>query len=177
MGAKLERGVQRALRDQADRARDAIVEGLQRQAPGGHPLAPLSASTLATRALKGRASDRVLIERGELVRAVAKVVQRERAFVGIRNSARGRSGRSLATIAQVHELGAMIRIRITPAMRRLLFAVSRVQGGPASRARPSSGFVVVRIPARQFLRPAFALATRDARPRVVSALARALGWR
>lgn len=180
-GARLQRGVAHVLRDQADRAREAIVEGIERQAPGGRPFRPPAASTLAARALLRRASQKALFERGELEREIVKVVERERAFVGVRRAARGRDGRPLAVIGQLHEIGGTVRVRITPAMRRFLFAAARARGNVPSRARDRRGnastHVVVQVPARPFLRPSFALAVRDARPRVLGQLGRALGWR
>lgn len=176
---KLERAVQRSLRSEAERVRDAIREGLERQAPGGRALRPLAPSTLAARALVRQRSTRALIERGELQRALVDVVRPDSAFVGIRRRSRGRDGRPLAAIAQLHELGGTVRVRMTPSMRRFLFAMARASASQPTRSRTgrSAGAIVIQIPARAFLRPAFEVAVRDARSRWLRGVGRALGWR
>ena len=172
--ARFERAVQRSLRTEAERVRDAIREGLERQAPGGHGLEPLAPMTLAARSLAGQRSTKALIERGELLRGIVDDVRGDRAFVGIRRRARSRDGRALMAIADLQERGGRVRVRMTPAMRRFLFAAAALAGRRNAGIRRAGA---VQIPARPFLQPAFALATRDARPRWARSLARSLGWR
>lgn len=173
---RFERALRRSLQTEAERARDAIREGLDRQAPGGSTLRPLAPMTLAARALTRQSSRKVLVERGELLRGVTDVVRGDRAFVGVRRTARGRDGRMLASIAQLHERGGTVRVRMTPAMRRFLAAAAKVAGVTATPRGASSIARTIRIPARPFLAPSFQSATRGARPRWARAVGRAMGW-
>jgi hypothetical protein len=173
---RFERALRRSLQTEAERARDEIRAGLDRQSPGGTSLSTLAPMTLAARALTRQTSRKALIERGEMLRGVTDFVRGERAFVGIRRTARGRDGRPLAVIAQLQERGGTVRLRVTPAMRRFLAAAARV-AGTAPRARGgASAARTVRIPARPFLAPSFLAATRGARPRWARAIGRAMGW-
>lgn len=173
--ARFERALRSSLQTEAERARDAIREGLDHQSPGGTALRPLAPMTLAARALTRQSSRKVLVERGEMLRGVTDVVRGDRAFVGIRRTARGRDGRLLASIALLHERGGSVRVRVTPAMRRFL-AAAMASGVPAMPRGGSSSARTVRIPARPFLAPSFQSATRGARPRWARAVGRAMGW-
>lgn len=153
--AKLKAAVGTALRQEAQLLRKEIVQGITQQAPGGEPLKPLSPLTLAARALEGRGGTKALLVRGDLRNAIAAIIQGDEAFVGVPRKARGQDGKSLVDVAQVHEFGAgPIVIPMTPAMRRYLFALLR-KAGVDKTGGSGRGVVVVTIPARPFLRPAF----------------------
>jgi hypothetical protein len=148
--------IDRALRAEAQGLRTEIVLGLTSQAPGGSPIQPLAASTLAARRLAGFHGEKALIRRADLRNAITVIARDMSVFVGVpRKTVRGKD---LVDIAQENELGfGPIVIRITERMRRFLAVLLREMGGalPAGRAGSGGDVVIVRIPARPFLRPAF----------------------
>ena len=156
---RLKAAIGLALRQEAEALRREVVQGLTRQAPGGSPLAPPKETTLATRRLKGFGGSKSLIVRADLRNGVAAIVRGDEAFVGVPRTARGKDGQSLTKIAEVQEFGsAPIVIPMTDAMRRFVFAVLREAGEPVSSGGGGGsgrGVVVVQVPARPFLRPAF----------------------
>jgi len=172
---QLRGAISSSLQEEADALKKDIHRGLTQQAPGGKPLTPLSP---LTRALRKQHGDRALIRRGELLRSIAVVARGNKVFVGISRKARTRGGRSMAEIARVHEFGAgPFIVKMTPAMRRFLFASMRDAGIPPRRSRAGGrGVVVIKIPARPFLRPAFEDFRRHARQRVAKRIIKYMRW-
>jgi hypothetical protein len=117
--------------------------------------------------------------RGDLRNAITAIVQGDEAFVGVPRKARGKDGKSLVDVAQVHEFGSdPIVIPMTSAMRRFLFAVLRkagVEPREGSKGGAGKGVVVTRIPARPFLRPAFKAFAQGAQKRFLDRVAGLLG--
>jgi hypothetical protein len=168
------------LRQEAQRLRSDIVRGITAQAPGGKEFKPPSELTLAARRLKRRGGSKALIVHGDLRNGITAVIRGGQAFIGVPRKARDKSGRPLVDVAQVQEFGAgPIVIPVTPAMRRYLRALYREAGLSRSgrRGRGRRGVVVISIPPRPFLRPAFAQFRRDVGKRVRDAVGRQLGWR
>lgn len=176
---RLKRAVDQSVAEQAHALRNEIVQGLTRQAPGGEPILPLSELTLAKRPLLGRGGTKALIVRADLRNSITVILRGDEAFIGIKRAAKGREGQSLVNIAELQEFGSQpIIIPITPKMRRFLFALRREAGQtPSGTGGSGTGVVVVRIPARPFLRPAFAAFRKGARERFLAGVARRLGWR
>lgn len=172
---KLRGGLEAAVREEAKRARDEVVRGVRKQAPGGRALDKPLPLTLASRQLEGVRGRSALRASGELLRAITHVARGLEAFVGIKGSARGKDGRRLAEIAEAQEEGAgPFVIPMTEGMRRYLGVLrSRTGGGSGG----GSGAIVVRIPPRPFLRPAFEAAIRGARRRLRDRIARRFGLR
>jgi phage gpG-like protein len=153
--AKLKAAVGTALRQEAQLLRKEIVQGITNQAPGGESIKPPSPLTLAAREMKGRAGTKALMVSGDLRNSVAAIVKGDEAFIGVPRKARRKDGKSLVDVAKVQEFGkGPIIIPMTPAMRRFLFALLRKADQEPSGGS-SKGVVVVQIPARPFLRPAF----------------------
>lgn len=174
--ARLKESVERGLRQEAELLRKGIVEGLTTQAPGGQPLKPPAPLTLAARKLKGFGGTKALLVRGDLRNAIAVVARGDTVFVGVPRTARGKSGAPLVRVAELQEFGsAPTVIPLTPAMRRFLFLLLR-RAGQASRSGAGSGVVVVRTPARPFLRPAFDAFRKNAGARFLRRVAAALGF-
>lgn len=174
---KARSGLETAVREEAKRARAEVVQGIRKQAPGGKALGRPSPLTLASRRLEGVRGDQALRASGELLRAVTSVARGLEAFVGIPHKARGKEGRRLAEVAEAQEEGAgPIVIPLTDAMRRYLGVLKSRSGGGGSR-RGGSGAIVVSIPARPFLRPAFEAAVQGARQRLRGHIARRFGLR
>jgi hypothetical protein len=168
------------LRQEAQRLRSDIVRGITAQAPGGKEFKPPSPLTLAARRLKRRGGSKALIVRGDLRNGITAVIRGAQAFIGVPRKARDKSGRPLVDVAQVQEFGAgPIVIPVTPAMRRYLRALYREAGlsGSRGRGRGRRGVVVISIPPRPFLRPAFDQFRRDVGKRVRDTVGRQLGWR
>ena len=172
---KLKMAVGTALRQEAQLLRKEIVQGITKQAPGGEAFKPLSPLTLAAREMKGRGGTKALIVHGDLRNAIAAIVQGDEAFVGVPRKARGKDGKSVVDVAQTQEFGAgPIVIPMTPAMRRFLFAMLRKAGQEPSGGS-GKGVVVVTIPARPFLRPAFKQFEKGVQKRFLGRVAALMG--
>ena len=149
--------IDRALRAEAQGLRTEIISGLTDQAPGGSPIQALAPSTLAARRLAGFRGTKALVRRADLRNAITVVARDMSAFVGVpRKTVRGND---LVDVAKENEFGfGPIVIRITERMRRFLAVLLREMGGDRQAAKGAgggSGVVIVNVPARPFLRPAF----------------------
>ncbi|PID38560.1 MAG: hypothetical protein CSB49_04925 [Proteobacteria bacterium] len=172
---KLKAAVGTALRQEAHLLRKEIVQGITRQAPGGESIKPPSPLTLAARQMKGRGGTKALMVSGDLRNGIAVIVKGDEAFVGVPRKARGKNGKSLIDVAQTQEFGAgPIIIPMTPAMRRFLFALLRV-AGESDGGGSGKGVVVVQIPARPFLRPAFKQFQKGVQKRFLGRVAGLMG--
>ena len=172
---KLKAAVGTAVRQEAQLLRKEIVQGITKQAPGGKALKPPSLLTLAARKMKGRGGTKALMVRGDLRNAIAAIVKGDQAFVGVPRKARGKDGKSVVDVARVQEFGAgPIVIPMTPAMRRFLFALLRRAGSERSGGS-GRGVVVVQVPARPFLRPAFKQFEKGAQKRFLGRVAGLMG--
>jgi hypothetical protein len=172
---RLQDAVRVALRQEAHVLRNQIVQGLTNQAPGGEPLRPPAPLTLAARELRGFGGTKALLVRGDLRNSIAVIVDGDDVFIGIRRSARSSEGERLVNLAELHELGGPPTIiPITPKMRRFLFALLR-QAGQAPTGGSGRGVVVVQVPPRPFLRPAFQAYRVGAGRRFLDRVAHQLG--
>jgi len=165
-----------ALKQEAHALRNQIVRGLTQQAPGGTPLEPVSPLTLAARRLAGFDGTKALMVRGDLRNSIAVVVDNDQVFIGISRKARGRNGRSLVNVAEVQEFGGPpVVIPITPKVSRYL-AVLFKEAGVESSGGAGKGVIVVQVPARPFLRPAFEAFRQGASERFLERVAKELGF-
>lgn len=172
---RLQAAVATAVRQEAHALRNEIVQGLTRQAPGGEPLKPPSPLTIAARELEGFGGTKALIVRGDLRNSITVVVQGDEAFIGVSRSARSKDGASMVDLAKLHEFGGPpVIIPMTPKMRRFLFALLR-QAGKEPTGGSGRGVIVVQVPARPFLRPAFDKFREGASRRFLERVARELG--
>lgn len=131
--------------------RTKIIEGLTEQAPGGVPIKPPADETIRRRQAAGFGGTKALIVRADLRNSVSVVKQGGEVFIGVLRKATGRTGQSLANIAEMNELGAII-------------------------ARPTKrGISIQTIPARPFLRPAFEAFAPGAGQRFLERVAKKLG--
>ena len=165
-----------AIRQEAQGLRNEIVQGLTSQAPGGEPIKPPAPLTLAARQLEGFGGTKALLVRGDLRNSITVIVEGDEAFIGVPRSARSSGGESLVDLAQLHEYGGPpVIIPITPKMRRFLFALLR-QAGKEPTGGSGRGVVVVQVPARPFLRPAFERFREGASRRFLERVAQQLGF-
>ncbi|MEW6322207.1 MAG: phage virion morphogenesis protein [Acidobacteriota bacterium] len=172
---RLQAAIGTAVRQEAHALRNEIVQGLTRQAPGGEPLKPPSPLTIAARELEGFGGTKSLIVRGDLRNSITVVVQGDEAFIGVSRSARSKDGASMVNLAKLHEFGGPpVIIPMTPKMRRFLFALLR-QAGKEPTGGSGRGVIVVQVPARPFLRPAFDKFREGASRRFLERVARELG--
>lgn len=173
---RLRAAVGTAVRQEAHALRNEVVQGLTQQAPGGEPLKPPSPLTLAARRLAGFGGTKSLLVRGDLRNAISVIVDGDEVFVGVPRSARTSDGRSLVDLAQLHEYGGPpVIIPVTPKMRRYLFVLLREAGKTPVAGGASRGAIVVQVPARPFLRPAFARFRLGAERRFLARVAGQLG--
>lgn len=164
-----------AIRQEAQGLRNEIVQGLTSQAPGGEPIKPPAPLTLAARQLGGFGGTKALAVRGDLRNSITVIVEGDEAFIGVPRSARSSGGESLVDLAQLHEYGGPpVIIPITPKMRRFLFALLR-QAGKEPTGGSGRGVIVVQVPARPFLRPAFEKFREGASRRFLERVAQQLG--
>ena len=97
-------------------------------------------------------------------------------FVSVLRTAKSSTGESVADVAKIQELGGPPTIiPITPKMRRFLFALLR-QAGKEPTGGSGRGVVVVQVPARPFLRPAFEKFREGASRRFLERVAQQLGF-
>ena len=173
---RLQAAIGTAVRQEAHALRNEIVQGLTRQAPGGEPLKPPSPLTIAARELEGFGGTKALIVRGDLRNSITVVVQGDEAFIGVSRSARSKDGASMVDLAKLHEFGGPpVIIPMTPKMRRFLFALLR-QAGKEPTGGSGRGVIVVQVPARPFLRPAFDKFREGASQRFLERVAKELGF-
>ncbi|MCA9589979.1 MAG: hypothetical protein KC657_31965, partial [Myxococcales bacterium] len=172
---RLQAAIGTAVRQEAHALRNEIVQGLTRQAPGGDPLKPPSPLTIAARQLEGFGGSKSLIVRGDLRNSITVFVQGDEAFIGVSRSARSKDGAAMVDVAKLNEFGGPpVIIPITPKMRRFLFALLR-QAGKEPTGGSGRGVIVVQVPARPFLRPAFDKFRERASRRFLDRVARELG--
>ena len=172
---RLQAAIGTAVRQEAHALRNDIVQGLTSQAPGGEPLKPPSPLTIAARQLEGFGGSKALIVRGDLRNSITVIVQGDEAFIGVSRSARSKDGASMVDLAKLHEFGGPpVIIPITPKMRRFLFALLR-KAGKEPTGGGGRGAIVVQVPARPFLRPAFDKFREGASRRFLERVARELG--
>lgn len=177
MRNRFEAAVRVALMREAHFLRGKMVSGIASGAPGGQAFKPLSPITLAMRKARGFGGTKPLIVTGTLRRSFSVVQVRGgtsiggAVFVGIHRSARGKNGKSLVNIAEIHEYGRSWKQKLSPRARRYLFAIlnkTNIGRGPAGRnaqgrftkgkyiSRGSGdGMMSIHIPARPFVRPVF----------------------
>jgi len=164
-----------ALRQEAHALRNEIVQGLTKQAPGGEAIKPPSPLTLAARQFKGFDGTKSLLVRGDLRNSISVIVDGDEVFIGILRSARSKDGKSLVDLAKLHEFGGSpVVIPMTPKMRRFLFALLR-KAGKEPTGGSGRGVIVVQVPARPFLRPAFDKFRQGASHRFLERVAKELG--
>ena len=172
---RLQAAIGTAVRQEAHALRNDIVQGLTSQAPGGEPLKPPSPLTIAARQLEGFGGSKALIVRGDLRNSITVIVQGDEAFIGVSRSARSKDGASMVDLAKLHEFGGPpVIIPMTPKMRRVLLALLR-QAGKEPTGGGGRGVIVVQVPARPFLRPAFDKFREGASRRFLERVARELG--
>jgi len=172
---RLQAAIGTAVRQEAHALRNDIVQGLTSQAPGGEPLKPPSPLTIAARQLEGFGGSKALIVRGDLRNSITVIVQGDEAFIGVSRSARSKDGASMVDLAKLHEFGGPpVIIPITPKMRSFLFALLR-KAGKEPTGGGGRGVIVVQVPARPFLRPAFDKFREGASRRFLERVARELG--
>ena len=174
--ARIERAVDQALRQEAELLRGEVVQGITKQAPGGEAMAPPAPLTLAARKARGFGGTKSLMVSGDLRNAIAAIVTGGEAFVGVPRKARTPDGQALVDVAKIQEFGSdPIVIPMTAAMRRFVFALLKA-AGHESGGGGGKGVVVVKVPARPFLRPAFAKFAKGAQARFLGRVASLIGW-
>lgn len=154
---RLQAAIDVALRQEAHALRNEIVTGITKQAPGGESIRPLSPMTIAVRKLLGFGGTKALMVRADMRNSVKVVIKNGDAFIGILRTARSKDGKELVKVAELHEFGGPpVVIPMTPKMRRFLFAAMRKAGIEPNGSGSGKGVIVTQVPARPFLRPAFA---------------------
>jgi hypothetical protein len=128
----------------------------------------------------GRHGGKPLFRSGDLRNAVTKVMMGGAAFIGVPRNAPKKGSTGLVNIADVHEHGRTIVMKMTPKMRRFLHARLPKRIGPRMRngsfsSGQSTGILVIRIPPRPFIAPVFAEHGPGSQERFTKRLAKALG--
>jgi hypothetical protein len=160
--------LRRAILQEAQFLRGAMVRGIRDQAPGGVQFAPLADTTIRMKKGKSKA----LITYGDLIRSinvteVGNLRAGGAAFVGVHRTARSHGargaarskalGKMLVNIAAIHEFGAKpYQIAVTPRLRRFWMAMflKGVFKKPLGRNRAVINHPGIK--ARPFVRPTFA---------------------
>ena len=171
----LKASISEGLRKEAHALRKEIVEGITRQAPGGKSIEPPSSTTLAARRRRGFGGTKALIVRSDLRNGISVLTQGDRAFVGVLRKAKSSDGQSLVDVAEVQEFGSRPTVVLmTDRMRRFLFALLR-EAKEAPDPGAGQGVVVIQVPPRPYLRPAFETFKKGADRRLFRHVARSLG--
>jgi phage gpG-like protein len=157
----IEKAIEQAVRLEALVLEGAIKRNIQRGPPP--PLSPLTRKT--RKGAKG--GSKPLNATGGLLGAVTVVQKGDEAFIGIPRSA------GKYNLAVTHEQGRTIVLNMTDKMRRFLFGVL-FKGSPP-KAGPGTRIIVIRIPARPFVQPAFAAEAPKSQQRFQEHLAKLLG--
>jgi hypothetical protein len=171
----------RAILQEAHFLRQKMLQGIRDQAPGGKRFKPLSKLTLAARRLAGFRGTKALMVHGDLRNSInvhhGSAASAGAVFIGILRTARSSKGKSLINIAEVHEWGATVVLRVTPKMRRFLAVLmkeaNRESGGGLGDAIPRpfwlikakgnrKPIIVIHIPPRPYVRPVFEVHARPA---------------
>lgn len=178
MRVRHERAVRVALLREAHFLRGRMVVGIASGSPGGQAFAPLKATTLAMRKARGFSGSKPLIVTGSLRRSISVVQVRGSVglggavFIGVHRQTKGKGGKSMTNIAEIHEYGRSWKQKLSPRARRYLFAIlgkSKIGRGPAGRntrgqftrgkyqraGGPGDGTISIHIPARPFVRPVY----------------------
>ncbi len=164
LGAKAKAAADAAILQEAHFIRGQMVQGITDQAPGGKAFKPLSPLTLAARRLRRFRGTKALMVRGDLRNSITVMRQNGKTFIGVHKTASSKDGKKMIDIASVHEFGAgPIIMKVTPKMRRYLAVLYKAAGIPRTGGT-GKGVVVIRIPARPFIRPVF---ERDGKPEAV----------
>lgn len=163
LATNISQQVRTALQQEAEFMADKVREALKQG-----PHTPLSPLTLRARRLgiggKKFRGTKPLFRTGDLYNSIAATPDAtgDAFFVGITRSARAKNGESLVRLADVHERGRTIVMKMTPKMIRFLFGVllkGVARGGGGGTGGPVGGgtkLLVIHIPARPFIGPAFA---------------------
>lgn len=193
LASKFEKSIEPALMAEAHYFRQKIIEGLRKQAPGGKPILPLSAETLALRKAGSKrrppfGGTKALIHTGDLVGSInVTKATGGGAFVGVLRSAKGKKkGAPLFNVALQQETGgSTLVIKLTPKARRYLMAVYRKSnllkkvGRGAAQAKSGAGVTVtiIRRRARPFIAPVWEAEGNDAKigQRVLERINKRLG--
>lgn len=170
---KTRKCLDRALKQEGEFLRKQVVQGVRKQAPGGKKFQKTSRNTRRTRRFKNFKGSKALIRTGDLVGSVKVVKKPLGVFVGILRTAKASNGQELVNIARIHEEGSRpITIKMTPKMRRFLFAMfgGRRRKRLIGPREGGVGIIVIRIPPRPIFKPVFAKFGKPAviRPRFIA---------
>ncbi len=164
-----------AVLQEAHLYRKEIVEGLTTGSPGGNALAPLAPSTLATRRARGirgtKPPHRARRSAPGHLGGFARRAACSWASCAPRAAA---TASSSVNVAKVHELGKVVVFRMTEKSRRYVAMMMRKAGVPPTGQSNKGGIVVVKIPARPFIRPVFEKLSKGAPERVMKRVVRLL---
>ena len=171
--------LKQAIFEEAIKLQAEIKKNIQRG-----PAPPLSASTIAFKRYNrgkgagkrpGRGGSKPLNATGGLKNSIAIVPDKpsDVTFVGVPKKTE--RGGTPVDIAAVHEFGApTIVIKKTPAMHRKLMAIF-AKAGNLSPAGIGIPIIVIRIPARPYIRPAVATREHGMKDRIVRRVGQLVG--
>lgn len=145
------KGIRRAIARESLRYMRAMTLGIVRGAPGGQRFRELAKITVA---LKGGKS-KPLIDRSDLLRSIkSKSVGLFSYFAGIHRKERGRTGKMLANIGEIHEFGVPLIIQKVTFGQHKFFR-GLVRRGLMAFAPRIGSIIMIRIPARPFVGPVY----------------------
>lgn len=156
LSADLQAHIKTALAYEAEFLADAVRTRFKKG-----PHAKLSPFTIASRRLQGFRGTKPLFRRGDMFNSIKATPGSggTEYFVGVSRRARGKNGKPMANLADVHERGRTIVLEMTPKMRAFLgVLMSKMPPGSRSKAgagASKTGILVIRIPARPFVGPVF----------------------
>lgn len=150
--AELAAAIPKAIGLEAQYLVSKIVRRMGSVSPG------ISSLTRKTRRVRGFGGTKALIVSGDLRNSIGVIQQGYEAFIGVARSA------SRFNLAVVHELGKTVVIAMTAKMRGFLFGKLFARRQTTRTIKSSNygkggsgakGIIIVRIPARPFIKPVF----------------------
>lgn len=142
--------IQKALKQEARGVETLIKTNIQKGPPP-----PLAGTKPGQRGSGGKfVRTKPLNKSGDLRGAVTILDADGGFFIGIPRNAKGHGGKTYS-LAEIHEKGKTIAIRMTPKMRRFLFGVLFRGKSGGAKGPHGLGIIVIHIPARPFVWPAF----------------------
>jgi hypothetical protein len=158
MQKRWEQAAEQAALEEGHFLRKKLVEGIREGAPGGKAFRPLAPTTLAVRKIVGFKGTKPMMNRGDLRNAIVVKKELGVVFVGILRNAKGKGGKPVANIAELHEFGSRpIVIRLSKKAHRFLMMAFRKAGiaGQGGGGGGGSMIAIVQIPPRPMFGPVF----------------------
>lgn len=171
-----QRASEKAIIKEVHRLRRIIVEAFNRGGPDGARWQRLSPMTNLVSRAYGKGDRKPLLDTGDLRNSIQVTQEGDGWFVGVHRNVKGKSGKKIIDIAELHENGAgPFRINVTDKMRKYFLWLNKKTGGQIKPLKLSTSFIVVKIPARPFIGPVWEKEKNNSEKNIISNTVKNLG--